>query len=68
MWYCEWYRSRVRTQRQKEQYELARDVKLFENALDLELVEDNDADFESARFGAMQSVIDGVTGGAAPDD
>jgi hypothetical protein len=41
--YCEWHCSKVRSQDQKQQYELARDLTL-ERGLDLELIhEDNDA-------------------------
>ncbi|KAK3933481.1 hypothetical protein QBC46DRAFT_368727 [Diplogelasinospora grovesii] len=53
--YCEWHCSKVRSQRQKKQYEWARDLTL-ECGLDLELVhEDNDAQFYIDR-GVMEGV------------
>jgi hypothetical protein len=53
--YCKWHCSKVRSQDQKQQYELACNLTL-ERDLDLELIhEDNDAQFYIER-----GVLDGV--------
>ena len=53
--YCEWHCSKVRSQRQKKQYESARDLTL-EFGLDLELVEED----KDAQFYIDHGIMEGV--------
>jgi hypothetical protein len=54
--YCEWYSSKVRSQCQKQQYELTHNL-ILESGLDLELIhEDNDAEFY-IEHGVLEGVV-----------